>query len=263
LSLLVAVILLGNVLFRFVELPEASWGFTALGSPLAFRVDGSWVLIALMIGLVSAGTNFVVRDHPDAGRHPERPVYVSWIIPAGVAGLSAYLLTLASTRELWIVGLALVGLATGLAVVAEYAAVSPEAPGYAMARLALNVLAYVLAFVFLALLYGSRTRSLISASGVSVITFVLSLDLLAGADVEYRRAVLYSLVIGLVIGECTWALNYWRIAPWAGALLLLLIFYGLTNVAHQHLLDRLDRGTWAELAAVIVVVVIILLIRVR
>jgi len=261
LSLLVAVVLLGNVLFRFIELPEATWHFTALGSPLSVRVTASWVLVALMVGLVSTGTNFVIHDHPHAFRHPERPVYVSWILPAAAAGLSAFLLSLASTKQLWMVGLAVAGVLVSLAIAAEYDAVSPEAPGYAMARLALNVLAYVLAFAFLTLIYGSRTRSLLSASAVAIVASLLSLDLLSGADVPFRRALTYALVVGLVMGESTWALNYWRIAPWAGGLLLLLVFYGFTNVAHQHLLGRLNRATIVELAAIIAVLLVIVLIR--
>ena len=262
LSLLVAIILLGNVLFRFIELPEATLGVTALGSPLAVRVTGSWVLVALMVGLVSTGTNFVIRDHPQATRHPERPVFAYWILPAAVAGSSAYLLALAPTKQLWMIGLAVVGIVVSLAIAAEYGSVSPEASGYAMARLALNVLAYVMAFAFLTLIYASRTRSLLSASSVAVMMSLLSLDLLSGADVPFRRALTYSLIVGLVLGESTWALNYWRVAPWAGGLLLLLVFYGFTNVAHQHLLERLNRATIWELVGVIAVLSIIVLIRV-
>jgi hypothetical protein len=263
LSLLVAVVLLGNVLFRFIELPEATLAVDALGSPVGIQLTGVWVLVALMVGLVSTGTNFVIRDHPLAARYPERPVVVNWIIPASTAGLSAYLLSLAPTPQLWTVGLAAVGVIVSLAVGAEYTAVSPETPGYAMARLALNVLAYVLAFAYLTLIYGSRTRSLLSASGVAVLMGLLSVDLLSGADVPFRRASLYSLVVGLVMGESTWALNYWRIAPWAGGLVLLLVFYGFTNVAHQHVLGRLDRGTVVELVAIIAVLLAVVLIRAR
>ena len=263
LSLLVAVTLLGNVLFRFIELPEAAWQVEALGSALRVHFTGKWLLVALMVALVSTGTNFVIHDHPAMGRHRERPAYVSWILPAAMAGLSAYLLSLASTRQLWIVGLALVGALVSMAVTAEYGAVTPEAPGYALARLALNVLAYVLAFAFLTLIYRSRARSLLSATGVVLITSLLSLDLLTGTDIPFRRALLFSFIIGLILGECTWALNYWRISAWAGGLFLLLVFYGITNVAHQHLLERLNAATVIEFAAVIVAVMIIVLLRAR
>ncbi len=263
LSLLVAVVLLGNVLFRFIDLPETAWDLQALGSSLQFNVTGAGLLVALMVGLVCSGTNFVIHDHPGVARHPERPAYVSWILPGALAGLSAYLLALAPTIQLWTVGLAVAGAAISLAIAAEYGAVAPESQGYALARLALNVLAYVLAFAFLTLIYQSRARSLISATAVTLIAGVIALDLLSGADVPFRRAVLYSVVVGLVTGESTWALNYWRIAAWAGGLLLLLVFYGLSNIAHQHLLGRLTRATVVEFAVVIVVVLIIVVLRSR
>jgi hypothetical protein len=161
------------------------------------------------------------------------------------------------------VGLAVVGVVVSLAVAGEYAAVSPEAPGYAMARMGLNVLGYVLAFVFLTLIYGSRTRSLLSASAVAILMTLTSLDLLSGPDVPFRRALVHSVVVGLVMAESIWALNYWRIAPWAGGLLLLLGFYGFTSVAHQHLLGRLDRSTVVELVIIITILLTVVLIRAR
>lgn len=261
LSVLVAVLLLGSVLLRFIELPEHVWKLEPLGSPLEIHVTGTWLLVTLMVGLVCTGTNLILHDHPHLREHTGRPIYVSWILPGLLAGLLAYLLARAPTWPLWVGGLILVGVGISLAVSAEYTAVSPDSPGYPMARLGLNVLAYLLAFTLFAIIYNTRSRSLVTATLTLFTGTLLALDLLSVADVEFRRVLLFAGIVGLITGESTWALNYWQISAWAGGLFLLLIFYTAVNVAHQHLLERLSGSILVEFAVVAVVVLTIILLR--
>jgi len=253
--------LLGSVLFRFIELPEHTWKLEPLGSPLEIHVTGTWLLVTLMVGLVCTGTNLLLHDHPHLEEHPEPPIYISWILPGVMAGLFAYLLAHVTMWPLWIGGLLLVGVSISLTISAEYTAVSPDTPGYPLARLALNVLAYLLAFILFAIIYHTRTRSLVTATLTLLTAMLLALDLLSVADVQFRRVLLFTSIVGIVIGESTWALNYWQISAWAGGLFLLLIFYIVINVAHQHLLERLSASVLVEFAAVAIIVLTIILLR--
>ncbi len=261
LSVLMAVLLLGSVLFRFIELPEQVWKLQPLGSPLEIHITGTWLLITLMVGLVCTGTNLILHDHPYLEEHPKRPIYISWILPGVVAGLSAYLLARASTWPVLMGELMLVGLSMSLVISTEYNAVCPDTPGYPLARLALNVLAYLLAFTLFAIIYHTRTRSLVTATLTLLATTLLALDLLSAADVRFRRVLLFASIVGLVVGESTWALNYWQISAWAGGLFLLLIFYIAVNVAHQYLLQRLSLSVLVEFIIVAIVVLAIVLLR--
>ena len=261
LSVLVAVLLLGNVLFRFIELPEHVWRLQPLGSPLEVQVTGTWLLVALMVGLVCTGTNLIIHDHPYLVAHPKHPVYVSWILPGLIAGLSAYLLAFVPSWPVWIVGLIVVAVAISLTISAEYAVVSTETPGYPVARLALNVLAYLLAFALFVIIYQTRTRSLVTATLILLVGILVALNLMIGADAPFRRVVLFACVAGFIVGESTWALNYWQISAWAGGLFLLLVFYIVINVAHQHLLERLSASTLVEFAVVASIVLTIIVIR--
>jgi hypothetical protein len=261
LSVLMAILLLGSVLFRFIELPTQVWKLQPLGSPLEIQVTGTWLLGALMVGLICTGTNLLLHDHPHVGQHPGRPIYVSWILPGVMAGLSAWVLSRAPNLTLWMGALALIGVSISLAISAEYTAVSPEARGYPLARLALNVLAYLLAFVLFTVIYHSRTRSLVTATLALATAALLSLDLLSVADVQFRRVALFAAVVGLITGESTWALNYWQISAWTGGLFLLLIFYVTANVAHQYLLERLSGSVLVEFAVVALVVLMIILLK--
>ena len=262
LSVLIAVLLLGSVIFRFIELPERVWNLQLLGSPLEIHVTETWLLITLMVGLVCTGTSLILHDHPHLVEHSGRPIYVSWILPGVLIGLSAYLLARISTWPMWIGGLTLVGIAISLVISIEYTAVSSDAPGYPTARLALNVLAYLLVFILFAIIYHTRTRSLVTATLTLLTATLLALDLLSVADVPLRRVLLFAGIVGLIVGESTWALNYWQVSAWVGGLFLLLIFYIAVNAAHQHLLEHLSGPILVEFVIVAIIVLTIILLKV-
>lgn len=260
LSVLMAVLLMGCVLFRFIELPEPVWNLQPLGSPLDIHVTGTWLLIVLMVGLTCTGTSLILHDHPHTAEHSGRPVYISWILPGLLAGLGAYLLARVPSWPVWIGGLILTGISISQTISAEYTAVSPDTPGYPTARLALNVLAYLLVFIFFAIIYHTRSRSLVTATLTMLTATLLALDLLSVADVPLRRVLLFAGIVGLIVGESTWALNYWQISAWVGGLFLLLIFYVAVNVAHQHLLERLSASILVEFTIVAAIVLTIILL---
>ncbi len=262
LSVLIAVLLLGSVIFRFIELPERVWNRQLLGSPLEIHVTETWLLITLMVGLVCTGTSLILHDHPHLVEHSGRPIYVSWILPGVLIGLSAYLVARISTWPMWIGGLTLVGIAISLVISIEYTAVSSDAPGYPTARLALNVLAYLLVFILFAIIYHTRTRSLVTATLTLLTAMLLALDLLSVADVPLRRVLLFAGIVGLIVGESTWALNYWQVSAWVGGLFLLLIFYITVNAAHQHLLEHLSGPILVEFVIVAIIVLTIILLKV-
>ncbi|MCK4314320.1 MAG: hypothetical protein KAX24_00980 [Anaerolineae bacterium] len=262
LSVLIAVLLLGSVIFRFIELPERVWNLQLLGSPLEIHVTETWLLITLMVGLVCTGTSLILHDHPHLVEHSGRPIYVSWILPGVLIGLSAYLMARISTWPMWIGGLTLVGIAISLVISIEYTAVSSDAPGYPTARLALNVLAYLLVFTLFAIIYHTRTRSLVTATLTLLTATLLALDLLSVADVPLRRVILFAGIVGLIVGESTWALNYWQVSAWVGGLFLLLIFYITVNAAHQHLLEHLSGPILVEFVIVAIIVLTIILLKV-
>ena len=261
LSVLIAALLLGSVLFRFIELPEHVWRLEPLGSPLEIHVTGTWLLITLMVGLVCTGTNLILHGHPHLDEHFGRPVYIAWILPGLVAGLTAYVLDGISTWPVWVGALLLSGIGISLVVSAEYRAISPDDAGYPAARLTLNVLAYLLAFVLFTVIYHTRTRSLVTATLTTFTATLLALDLLSVANVPINRVLGYAAAIGLVVGESTWVVNYWQISAWIGGLSLLLVFYVGINVAHQHLLERLRPAILVEFAVVALVVLVVVVLR--
>ncbi len=258
LSVLVASILLLNVLFRFISFPEVSWRLELLGSPLEVRVTTATLLVLFCISLVVTGTRSILLAHPSASQELPRPLYLSWILPGLLAGLSVSILTQVPDLRLWSGGLLLVAFLISVAIEAEFVALSPEAPHYARARLALNLLAYLLAFALFYFIYRTRARSLITATATTLTAFLLALDVLSIADVGVARVALYAGVVGLTTGESTWAFNYWRLGNWAGAFSILLVLYLTSGIAQQYLLGRLTGRVVAEFIGVAVLALALL-----
>jgi len=250
LSVLIALILLTSVLFRFVQLPQVTRRFHLLGSPLEVNLTGTGLLVVLVGGLAAMGARYILAAHPDAPDRLPRPLVFSWVLPGLMGGMAAYLVELAPTEVVWAGGLLLAMLLIGLTVAAEFAALSPRHPAATRARLGLNVLAYLLALLFFYLIYRTRARSLVTATEITLVAFLIALDLLGVAETRATRVVLYAGIVGLLVGEATWALNYWRLDNWTTSLLLLLFFYLATGITQQYLLDRLKPAVLLEFGLV-------------
>jgi len=251
LSVFIGLILLCLVLTQFVQVPTRTFAVNVFGSELGVDLSASWLMGVLLAGLVCTGTDALVRTHPRAHELELRFTFVYWILP-GLVGLTATkLLVEAPTRPIWAAGLAATGLLFVIVLVAEYTTVDPLAPVYPQARLFLNIVAYALAFALFILVYQTRGRSLITATALLVISFALALDLLWGAETSPGHKAMLAAVIGLIMGESSWAMNYWRISGWSGGIVLMLIFYVMTGLASQHLQGKLSRRVLFEFFVVV------------
>jgi len=260
LSVLIGLIILSLVLTQFIQLPTRSFAVTVFGSELGFDLSAGWLMAILLASLACTGTDALVRTHPRAQELGLRYTFVYWILP-GLLGLSAArLLSDAPTRVIWIAGLVATGLLFVVLLIAEYTTVDPLAPIYPQARLFLNVIAYALAFVVLILIYQTRGRSLITATAILVAAFALALDLLWSAGAEPGHTTMLASVVGVVLGESSWAMNYWQINSWTGGIVLMLIFYVMTGLASQHLQGKLSRRVMVEFFVVAVVGLAVLMV---
>lgn len=145
-------------------------------------------------------------------------------------------------------GLLLLGLLIAVTLFALFATVDTGAPGFRRGRLVLNVLAYTSALALFLLVYQTRTRSLLSGSLVALTATLLAVELLRSTTDRSELVLSHALVVGLVLGESTWALNYWPLPGLTGGLLLLLIFYLIVSLAQHGLQNHLTRRVLIEFA---------------
>ncbi len=131
-------------------------------------------------------------------------------------------------------------------------------PAVSPFRLWHSVAVYLLGLALFTVIFGTRERSLFTATGTGAGSALLWAALRAGHQPAGRSGWVYYLVIFLVMGELTWALNYWPISTVAGGGTLMLAFFGLTQLAGAHLTHTLDRRQGLELALIVGVLLAVL-----
>ena len=120
--------------------------------------------------------------------------------------------------------------------------------GYRRGRAVLNALAYGCALLLFVIVYQTRTRSLLSGTMVAATATLLTIELVRSSTPNSGTVISYGLAVGLVLGQVTWALNYWPIDELTGGLVLALIFYLMVGIAQQGLQGRLRRRVVIEYA---------------
>ena len=258
-SVLATLVVLGLILGAFLQFPTWSTSLTVLGSLLTVNITQTALMAALLVGITCAGTDAIVRSYPSARRMEARFSFVTWTLPALTVLLAAALLPQLPTNLYRIAGYVLTGLILILVISAEYYTVDPSDRLYLAARLSLNAWAYLLALLIFVLIYSAKTRSLVSATGVTVVSTLLALEFLRSAGRGFGRTALYALIAGLSTGEIIWAMNYWRISGVTGGLILLLGFYVFTGLANQQLQGRLNRQVLVEYGLVSLIGLVVLL----
>lgn len=260
LSVVVSLVLLGLVVTLLVEIPTRTLTTYVFGSPLTVPLSGERIVGLILIGMALAGADYVLREHPRYRNAGVGYASLFWILP-GVVTLAAvwFVPRLAGEPLLWLGGLLLSGFVLASVIAAEYRTIESDGSGAVRARLYLNLVAYVAALTLFTNIYGVRVRSLISGPATIIVATVLALALLRIEQRALVKTWVYSVVIGLVLGQVIWALNYWHLSALAGGVLMLLVFYFCTGVAQQELLGRYSRRVLVEYIGVTAVSLIVLI----
>jgi hypothetical protein len=241
LSVLSGALVLALALTRFVDAPTRPLIRTTIfGSPLELNLSAAAVMLLLILGLTVTGVSSLVRSHPEAGG--SGPLFMFWIVPGllmiGVASWLDRIGSVNAWRAVWLAGAVLLP----LALVTEYNAVEPaqrHAPLWQWSQTALIHLAAVILFT---LIYDARSRSLLSGTAVLTVAVLLAARLFWAVGSAPADAFRYGGVVGLVLGQVTWLLNYGRLSGLQGGLLLLLLFYVLTGLIQQFLEGQFEDG---------------------
>lgn len=112
---------------------------------------------------------------------------------------------------------------------------------------------YLLALGPILLAYATKQRALLVAPLVALVGAILLMGLLWDSQVPWARRLLYAAGLALVVGELTWALGYWAVAPVIGGAALWLTLYVATGVVEHGLRGTLDRSVAREFLVVAVV----------
>jgi hypothetical protein len=257
-SIVVSLTLIGLALYFVLEFPTQVATFSLFGTPLTLHPSQQWLMTLLLTGLTMAGTDAVIRVHPALPSRRLSYLVTFWILPGLLVILATQTLGLAPTPVIWVVWLIGIGLVLWLTILAEYHLVFPSARGHRVARLWQQFVGHGLALALFVIIYQTRSRSALSATGIVLVSGIIALALLRQPPKAIGKTWLFAAVTGLSLGQVTWALNYWRTGTRDVGLLLLLIFYVLIGLARQQFFGTLSRRTIWEFGAVAAVALIVI-----
>jgi hypothetical protein len=216
---------------------------------LAVEPTKPWILLTV-VGLVGLGTDGILRSDRRAGLRGPTDTAPFLFVPVLFA-LAAGLFLEELVRGYATVPAAIGASALlGTAVYGECASAVTDSPSYAQGRLVLNVLTYLSAFAFYAVVYAFDVDLLPAAFAVGLFSLLLAVELFREAEADAYRALVFSGAIGLVVAEARWALYFLPLEGFLAAVLLLLVFYLATGLVQHHLTGQLNRRIATEFSIV-------------
>ena len=250
LGITVGLVILGLAASTLIPLPSREYPLVILGSELTLRFTGPAQLAVILTGLLWAGVDAIVRTHPLVRDRSLAYTATFWGLPGLLVVASAILLQDLRWWGHQIMLIGLTGLTLSILIVSQYRSIDPVGRHHRRARLTLNAIVYVASLLLFISLYGSHMRSIISATGVVIVSSMFGLELLRDTGSCISHTWVYAILAGLLMGELTWALNYCNIGGRIGGTLLLLAFYTLTGLMQQYLWGSLSRRVVLEFGAV-------------
>lgn len=243
-------------------LPTTVITLRALGSPVSISLTKTLVAAIFLALLAAAGTESVISVHP---RYINNAAYrfmrswPSWALPMAIAIIGVYVLPLAPTRPMQILTILAGGVLMALSLFSLYVTVERGQAGFRRARFVLDALAYGAALLLFLFVYQTRTRSLLSGTLVAMTATLLAVEMLRTTTDRSLVVLTYGAIIGMILGQVTWALNYWwTLSNLNGGLLLLLIFYLVVGIAQHGIQDHLNRRILWEFALFAIVALILI-----
>ena len=223
----------------------------AIGTTLFVTVEPTqpWVLL-VVVALVGLGTDGIMRSHPRASLRRWSDTAPALFVPVLFALASGLFLeeVVGGFRSVPAVIVAAGLLAGGL--YGEYVTAVEHGPSFALGRLVLNVLTFVSAFAFYAVVYEFNVGLMPASFAVGLFSMLLAVEIFRESEADAYRALIFSAVIGVVLAEARWALYFIPLDGFLAATLLLLIFYQTTGLIQHHLTGHLDRSVAAEFSVV-------------
>jgi hypothetical protein len=223
----------------------------AVGLALFVSIEPTkpWILL-VVVALVGLGTDGILRMHPGAGLRAPSDTAPFLFVPVLFALASGLFLeeVVGGYRVIPAVIITAGLLSAGL--YGEYVTAVSHGPSYALGRLLLNVLTYLAAFAFYAVIYEFGIDLLPAAFAVGLFTTLLGIELFREAETDAYRALIFSAAIGVVVAEVRWMLYFIPLDGFLAATLLLLVFYQASGLVQHHLSNTLNRAVAAEFSFV-------------
>jgi hypothetical protein len=235
---------------RVSRIPLLSLVF-AIGLALFVSIDPTrpWLLLALT-AIMALGADGIIRSHPRGGFHTIADTSPYLFVPV-LFTLSAGLFLEDVILGYWSVP-AVIGASVlmGAILYAEHVTVEQDNPSFPLARFILNVLTYVTAFGFFAVVYGFDVDLAPASFVVGLVSMLLAIEIFREAEADPLRALVFAAVIGIVAAETRWVLYFLPLEGFAAGVFILMVFYLASGVISHYLTDHLTPTVLLEFALV-------------
>ncbi len=257
---LVLIVLIGLTVVFLIDINPNNFR-ARLGGDLP-AITLSWLLIGSLVLITSTGADIIIRSHPEMQTR-SLPMFNLgfvrielaigfWVLPAFTIIAPFALFRLFSGSLGTIAGIIAVVVSGALlfsALVGQHYALDRRNEARYLARIGLQIIVLLVAFgVFSAVAY-ARLRWLYAATLTGLSGAFLAYALLQWAPKRGSLAIL-SAVVGITLGEATWALNYWAAPFLLSGVLLLAIFHVVTGMLQAHLEGTLSRRMIMEYSVI-------------
>lgn len=123
-------------------------------------------------------------------------------------------------------------------------------PSGGLAYVGIRLAVYIASLAPIVLIYSTKGRGIFIAPPIVLIGAVATWLFLREAALSQRRRMLYGIGVGLIMGELTWALGWWTVAPVVGGAAIWLVFYVASGIAEHGASGSLARSVLLEYAGV-------------
>ena len=248
LGLLMNATMLGLGASLLVVLPTRRYDIALFGRLTTIRISAPWQIGILLALLTCTGVESIVRTYPEVVKRGLPYSFSFWSLPTALTLGAVAMLQQYQSPPLRIGVLAVSGVFLGVCVRAQCRWVEAGDALRGGARIVLAPLTYVVAFVLFFAMHGAESRGLLSAAGTFLAGMLLSLELLRRTGARTGRMWLHAAVVGLLMGQVSWALNYWSMSRIQRGLVLLLVLHFLAGISEQDLSNRLSKRLVIEYA---------------
>ena len=136
----------------------------------------------------------------------------------------------------------------------------PVRPRTGLTYAAARLIAYVVAFILLVLIYSTKQRGLLIAPAVALVGAAVTFYFLGDAPADDRRRATLAAGVGLVLGELAWAMGYWSVPALTGGAALFLAVHVLAGLVEHSASQSLDRRIAWEYGLVALIGALIVLV---
>ena len=256
LSIVSAIVALGLLASRFLNIPGRSINLIVFGSPFAIMIDGQVIMIFLVVGLTFVGADMVMRNHPVFNDSHVIGPYYHCVGPVSIILLTSILTNRVQNSSIWLISVLVSIILLAFVIYMEYRSIVQSKSQYI--NLWLIAVYYLSLFGWFVWIENIQIRSILSSSALCVMTSLLSARVLFLLGVSPSRSMKTGFVLGILVGQVVWVGSYLVLSPIVvSTFLLLMIHFAIGLITNN---DKTTKITSVVMEYGIVAMILLLIV---